>query len=551
MIRMIKTIQSPQKNKQQKFDWIPALIITAAAVLLHLVYLNHAGGLWRDEAGIVKLATLPTWGETWTYLDHETCPLFLPAVIHFWSAIGFGSTDFGLRIYGFITGLLLLGALWFNSWTLTRSVPLISLGMLAINATVIRWGDSVRAYGTGSVLIALTVAFMWRFVAIPNRSRWILALLAATASVQCLFQNAFLLLAICIAGGAVCLRRKDMKNAAAVLAIGLFAAISLIPYLRIIHAASDWLVLAKYGYAPKFIWLMFSNALAPVGIWTKWLWIGLGLLAVFRWAKIFGHRKTPNEPPETSVEFYATTALIAGAIIFFIYLRLAALPTQVWYYLPLITIAAVCLDAAAAGWSPRFQIGRWIFLCLVVALPFAKTFKAVEYRQTNIDLIAAALREQAGPDDLIVLHPWYYGISFERYYQGKTPWTTIPELADHRFHRYDLFKTKMKLPNPIQPVLDKIAATLQSGHRVWIVGWLSFAKRPPPDLGPAPNQFTGWQDEPYSQAWGASAGYLVATHLETINRIPIPSSEDVNELEDLPLTVVTGWRGTAQPKGSR
>ena len=547
----MKTIQSLQKKQRLRLDWILALIITAAAIFLHLVFLKNAGGLWRDEAAIVKLATLPTFDETWTYLDHETCPLLLPVIIHFWSAIGFGDTDFGLRVYGLIVGLLLLGAVWFNAWTLTRSVPLISLGMLAINITVVQWGDSVRAYGIGSVLIALTVAMTWQFVALPNRRRWILTVLAATASVQCLFQNAFLLLAICIAGATVSLRRKDMKCVAAILAVGLLAAISLIPYLRIIHTASDWLVLAKYGYAPKYIWLMFSNALAPVGIWEKWLWLGLGLLAVFRWAKFFGRGKTPDEFPQTSVEFFATTLLIAGTIIFFIYLRLAALPTQVWYYLPLITIAAICLDAALANFFSRWQIGRWLFVCLVVALPFAKTLDAVQCRQTNIDLIAAALREQAGPDDLILVHPWYYGISFERYAGGKTPWLTIPDLADHRFHRYDLFKLKMQMENPLQPELDRIAATLQSGHRVWIIGWLPFARTPPPDLGPAPNQFTGWLDEPYSQAWGESAGYLVSAHVEQVKAIPVASSNCVSDFENLPLVIVAGWRASPSLKTSR
>ena len=190
-------------------------------------------------------------------------------------------------------------------------------------------------------------------------------------------------------------------------------------------------------------------------------------------------------------------------------------------------------------------------MCLVVALPFAKTLDAVQCRQTNIDLIAAALREQAGPDDLILVHPWYYGISFERYAGGKTPWLTIPDLADHRFHRYDLFKLKMQMENPLQPELDRIAATLQSGHRVWIIGWLPFARTPPPDLGPAPNQFTGWLDEPYSQAWGESAGYLVSAHVEQVKAIPVASSNCVSDFENLPLVIVAGWRASPSLKTSR
>lgn len=547
---MIKSIQSPAKKKFRPFDWILALGVTAAAILLHLFFLNNAHGLWRDEAGIVRLATLPAFSDTWTYLGHESCPLFFPAAIRGWSAIGLGGTDFDLRIYGLLAGLLLLGAVWFNGWALTRSVPLISLGLLATNLTILHWGDSLRAYGTGSVLMLLAVALIWRFVEFPGRGRWALALLAAVASVNCLFQNAFLLLAVCLAGGAVCWRRNDARNAAAVFAIGLLAALSLIPYFRIIHEAMGWSVLSQDGFVPATVWHKFSEALAPVTPWTKWLWLGLGLLAVIRWAEILGQKKDDADKPETPAVFYATTALIAGTIAYLIYLRLVGFPTEVWYYLPFITFMAVCLEAACAHGFPHSQIFRLVFLCLVVALPFAKTCQSIRCRQTNMDLIAAALRERAGPDDLIILHPWYYGISFERYYQGKTPWTTLPDLADHRFHRYDLFKAKMVAAHPVQPVLDRIAATLQSGRRVWIVGWLTYTKRPPPDLGLPPNPFSGWQDEPYSQAWGASAGYLIATHEEMAARIPITPPGPVNLLEDLPLTVVTGWREPAPAKAA-
>ncbi len=537
---MIQITQLPKRQPGQ-FDWILALVVTTAAVLLHLIFLYNAGGLWRDEAGVVRLATLPALGETWKYLGHESCPVFFPAAIHSWSAIGFGGTDFGLRIYGMIVGLLLLGAIWLNGMALTRSVPLISLGLLATNLTVVRWGDSLRAYGTGSVLMLLAVAFMWQFVARPSRGRWLLALLAALASVQCLFQNSFLLLAVCIAGGAVCLRRKDVKNVAAVFAVGLLAALSLIPYLHMIHEAKNWSVLSQSGFMPAMVWQNLSNALAYATPWMKWLWIGLGLLTIFRWAKILAHPPDPNDRLEAPATFFAATALVCGVVLFFVYLRLAALPTQIWYYLPLMTFAAVCLDAAMAEGILSGPVWRWLFICVVVAMPFGKTLQVVQYRQTNMDFIAPALCEQAGPDDLIILHPWYYGISFDRYYKGKTPWTTIPDLADHRFHRYDLLKIKMVTATPVQPVLDKITATLQSGHRVWIVGGLIFPNTPPPDLGPAPNPYTGWLDEPYSRIWGASAGYLLATHTEKSELISIPCSNNVSAFENLPVQMFTGW----------
>jgi hypothetical protein len=160
---------------------------------------------------------------------------------------------------------------------------------------------------------------------------------------------------------------------------------------------------------------------------------------------------------------------------------------------------------------------------------------------------------EAGPQDLILVHPWFFAISFDRYFKGETPWMTIPQLADHRFHRYDLVKSEMQLNDPIQPALDKIASTLQAGHRVWIVGWVPLDKTPPPpDLGPAPNVVSGWHDWPYWQAWGATAGYLLATHARQTQIVPIQSfSNYVAGIENLPVMVVAGWQAQAHPTTQR
>jgi hypothetical protein len=187
-------------------------------------------------------------------------------------------------------------------------------------------------------------------------------------------------------------------------------------------------------------------------------------------------------------------------------------------------------------------------LILLAGVSWPKAFELVHYRQTNMDLIADELRNDASTNDLILVYPWYCGISFERYFDGKTPWTTIPDLDDHRFHRYDLLKIKMQVENPIQPVLDKIAATLQSGNRVWIIGFMPFNTTPPKKMKPAPNESTGWLEQPYSHAWGESAGYFIRTHGARAKIIPIQSPNPINDFENLPLTTVAGWRAPSHSK---
>ena len=62
-------------------DWLAAILITTAAVVLHLVSVFHMGGLWRDEESVVSIATLPTLDEVFQTLPHDHCPILLPAIV--------------------------------------------------------------------------------------------------------------------------------------------------------------------------------------------------------------------------------------------------------------------------------------------------------------------------------------------------------------------------------------------------------------------------------------------------------------------------------------
>jgi len=532
-------------SDRREIEWVIGALITVAGVYLHWVNFRSAGALWRDEAGVVRIATLPTIREMWSNVGHESCPILFPALLRTWS-FTVGGADSALRVMGFIVGLLVLGAVWLNGWFFHRSAPLVALSLLAVNASVVRWGDSLRAYGLASVLMLLALATGWRFAREPSLKRWLVAGLVAVISVQNLFQNSFLLLAVCAAAAAVRMRRRDFKNALAALAIGVPAAVSLLPYSAMIREAQDWSVLSQIGFLSPLIWTNLSLAMAPTLAWLRWLWIALAILAIARCVI----RVLPDaaEDDADTAAFFAGTALMGALICFLIFLRLAKMPTQVWYFLPLTTFAAVCIDAALANWPARWQFWRCAFAILaLVCLPGAR--ELITYRQTNMDLIADVLRKRADAHDLIIVHPWTFGVSFDRQYSGPTPWTTVPPLADHRFHRYDLFKAKMILENPAQPVCDRIAATLHAGNHVWLIGDVPLSQTPPPQIEPAPNNPWGWLDDPYSDVWGAQIGYFVAIHATEGEVVPIPSSNPVSPLENVQVVSVAGWQETSAAHG--
>src|SRR5262249_4197184 len=153
------------------------------------------------------------------------------------------------------------------------------------------------------------------------------------------------------------------------------------------------------------------------------------------------------------------TSLVLGAAGFAFFLKLADFATQPWYYVPLMVFSAICLDAiflAVWRWA-RFL--AMIFAALTISATFLFEVPLVECRQTNMDLIATRLSSEVTPDDYVIVHPWYFGVTFGRYYKAAAPWTTLPPLEDHGVHRFDLLKVKMQTKYPIAPVIDRISST--------------------------------------------------------------------------------------------
>ena len=223
----------PRMNLPRRPDfwltaWGLALAVTAVAVGLHVYFLLHAGGLWRDEAHLVNLAG----SSSLRAMSHDSFPVLMPLLVRFWEILGLGKTDSGLRLFGLLIGLGLPAALWLAAWKFRRSPPLPGLALLALNGTFIVFGDSLRAHGLGSLLILLTaLATVW-FLQNNSWRRAAVWAVLAILSVQTLFQNAIFVAAICVGAWAVCARQKNLRAALQVLCVGTIAAISLLPYLN-------------------------------------------------------------------------------------------------------------------------------------------------------------------------------------------------------------------------------------------------------------------------------------------------------------------------------
>jgi hypothetical protein len=164
------------------------------------------------------------------------------------------------------------------------------------------------------------------------------------------------------------------------------------------------------------------------------------------------------------------------------------------------------------------------------------------------------------PNDYVIVHPFYCGVTFNRYYKGAAPWTTLPPLEDYTLQRWDLFMAKMQTKDPIAPVIERITSTLQSGNRVWLVGNFPFDKRPLEEIRPAPNDPLGGSEGRYSFYWGVQVTQFLSAHSQSKVLVMAPSTMSafdysgplygaeklpnncVNQFENLPVFMMSEWK---------
>ena len=519
-----------------------ALLITALIVALNLRFSTEAGALWRDEVSTVELATRPTYADVLRSLSLDSAPALYPTLLRLWSSPWTGEQDGPLRTFGFGVATAMLGAIWVTGRTLAAGPPLLALAVFAAHAGMLQTAGSVKPYGLGGLFIVLAFGAIGRLTAAPRRRALLYALTVAILAVQTLYHNAPLILAVCVAGFAVAAVARERSAALAVLATGVVAAVSLLPYVGVLLASRSWRPLNQSELGTRAL-LVRSSEMVTEGSWPlAALWAAAAVLVVYGVVRAL-RRSLSADPASRTHVLYAVLVIVAATSLHLGFLKLAGRVPQAWQFVPLIAVVALAIDVVLGG-TRSLRWARVGTAVLATALAFPASLDRVGARQTNVDLIAQYVHTAAQPGDLILVNPWYVGITFNRYYRGPVRWMTLPPMEDLTVHRYDLLKLRMTSAEPLAPLYGAIQGALESRHRVWLVGGLLFppAGYVPPVLPPAPGLPTGWSDGPYTIGWALQTGHFVQTHAERLAVVKIPVDRPVNGLENMGLLVVEGWR---------
>lgn len=510
--------------------------MTVCALILHLRVLFLAGPLWRDEINGLNVALMPSFKEIWQSIAYYPFPIFHDLLLRLWIALGLGESDFQLRLFAFLTGLLLVVTIWIASRMLdgSRRPPLFLLALFALNPVVLQNGDWLRPYTVAMIFLIVLFVLVWRIIFNDARGMTSIAsIFAAILAVQTVFQSAIMVFAICTAGIVVLLRNHQTRNAVRVFLVGVAAGLSLLPYVPVLRQAREWSSLAR---ADNGVGRIIGTALGVItgeNSMVTALWIlvivFVALTLVPSLKRYFG-----GEPKRDGDKIlFASIAIVIGAAgtIAFVSVSGWLMPR---YFLPFVAVAMMCTHVfVKARADAQFVRAANLVISLVIAAIFLPAAFAISaQRDTTCDWVGRALSQGAARDDVIVVTSFPFGISFARYYDGAAKWRTIPDVADHTQHRWDQALETMKRPDPLRETLSDIEAALKSGHRVFLVGAL-----------PAP-------DDPRNDA----AGYMKAEeelrirlakflkqHVAVGNRVPLGGEQPVQELENLPLFVCSGW----------
>lgn len=517
-----------------------AIIVTLFVACLHVVAASHAGGLWRDEVNGVNTAALPTIADIFHHLPYESFPMLWPLLLRAWVSV-FGDGDMMLRVLCLVLGLVSLAAIWASVRMMGATAPLFTLGLFALNPEVVRYGDSLRAFGLGASLLLLALAFMWRICNEPTRRNAILGGIVMFLCAHCVYYNGLFLLAGALAATVICVKRGRYKPIGIIVAIGVITAISGLPYLLTISERSGFNDLLR---APFFGWrdlfVAVRATLDRAGDAMVLLW-GVGLFGVlFVAVRRLRRRRQQSE----AVVFSAMTLIISlGAFAgFLVWLRYPAWGT---YFIAPMAVAALGMDvAASAVLRGRSTWAQPALLVLLVVLSSQAAWAAAHVRMTNVDVVAATLSPQVTADDLVIVTHWTTAIGFERYYSGAAPWQSLPALADHRVHRYDLLRKRMAEKDATADVLTAMGHTLKRGGMVFLVRrttpWPH--GRDPVLLDPAPHPVTGWSAAPYLMAWKSQLDYLVWQFAREAGDVRLPDVGAVQPHEQMWVAVLRGWR---------
>lgn len=526
-----------------------ALLVTAAAVVLHIRFFLNAGALWRDEITSVNFAAGEPFSRVISHLYYDAFPILWPIVVRLWVKSGMGGSDAHLRVLGLISGLLVLAALWRNARRFGGTAPVLSVALLGFTSSVLCYGDSFRAYGLGMFLGLVTMGLIWELTRKASFGSFAAASVAGLASVHILFFNCVLLLGSCCGAIAVMASKKQWARAGLVLALGMICAASMLIYLPMARNArepkmfqSSVSLSTLRNAAQDALDFLPEGNIDPGFNAFWWILIVTGAICLVPMRLWLGNLKGLS-PPQRDVVVFCAVNLFVGLVAYALFLKILSYSPEPWYFLAGMAMVAGTVDGLIAG----VQSAKVRIILVIVGVAFAvnaavPVWSNIGDRKTNVDLIARQLQTRAAAGDLVVVAPWQIGVTFVRYYHGPAEVVTVPPVPFLVYQRYDQLLPFLQDRHAMGPLRRRLVEILHQGHRVWLVETREYLAFPANwhFFQESEDAANGWQEPFYEISWRDEVFNTIRRNAKDIQVVKVPSDQPTSHYENAELLVAEG-----------
>jgi hypothetical protein len=454
-----------------------ALIAGGAVLVAGLVFFFWTrSDLWLDEALSVNIARLPL-GDLKAALRKDGAPPLYYLLLHVWTGV-LGSGDLASRS---LSGVCMVGAtvaLWFVGRRIAGpACGWITVLLMAANPYAIRYATEARMYALEILLVSCGILAFRRALESPTIGRLAAFGLIVALLMYTQYWALYLLLVVAVLLAVLAWRSSYARSARRMLVAGAIGALLFTPWLPTFlyqraHTGTPWGERVFIGVPWGTTLQDFAGGEHQEGWVLLVPMIALLLLGLFATARDGRHIEIDlHTAPGARWE-----AIIGGAtlVVGFTlnYLANGAFQTRYSAIAFPYFIVVVARGVTTLA-DPRVRAG---VLAGVIALGFIGGVRNVKTNRTEAGQVAAVLRAQAQPGDLVVYCPDQLGPAVSRLAPSGLDQVTYPAFRRPEFVDWVDYKQRLAHADPTAFAREALARA--GTHTLWYVSSPGYLTHP-------------------------------------------------------------------------